>query len=413
MQYSASATLTATTQNGRIYRLVYKDKPLLKPVTQAGKSPAELLDQLKEYEWRTRYRARRELRDRPKAEVLAAVKAWVEKGSATEVAATATVAATSVAEHDRLLTEAIWAQQGQHAIDLALAARVLKAKTGDARAATVRALSEEHVLGFIPTAKLLPLLRDVAADDFARTRLEVIRALSFIPTKDAVELALTAATAKPRDAWLDYTLDATLNALDAIWRPALKSNAIAANNADGLALLQKKANDAGPTKEAAEALKKLVAGAVASQKPLLMGQVALGKGNAEQGKAVARRICVACHKVFGEGIAYGPDFTGVGTRLKREEIIESILEPNAKIAPGYATTNLETTAGEALTGFIASETADTISYKMPGGLAREIKKSEIKKRETLNQSSMPEGLAATMSPQEFLDLVEFLVSLKK
>ena len=124
------------------------------------------------------------------------------------------------------------------------------------------------------------------------------------------------------------------------------------------------------------------------------------------------RICVACHRVFGEGVAYGPDFTGVGKRLKREEIIESILEPNAKIAAGYATTNLETAAGEAITGFIAGETAGVLSLKLPGGLVRELKTSEIKRRETLNQSSMPEGLAATMSAQEFLDLVEFLAALK-
>ena len=44
--------------NGRIYRLVYKDKPLLTPVTQFGKSEAEVLDQLRAYEWRTRYDAR-------------------------------------------------------------------------------------------------------------------------------------------------------------------------------------------------------------------------------------------------------------------------------------------------------------------------------------------------------------------
>lgn len=383
--------------HGRIYRLVYQNKPLLKRVTQAGKSATELLDQLKEYEWRTRYRARRELRDRNKYDVLVAVKEWVAKNGSD----------------DRLLCEALWAQQGQHAVDTALAARVLKAKTGDARAAAVRVLSEEQVLGFIPAEKFIALIRDAAKDEFARTRLEVIHALSFIPTKESVELALTAATAGPSDYWIDYTLDATLNALDAVWKPALKANSIAANNAAGLALLQKKAGSAQPAAEAADALKKLIAGAPASQKPLLMGQVAKATGNAEQGKAVARRICVACHKVFGEGVAYGPDFAGVGARLKREEIIESILEPNAKIDPRYATTNLETTAGEAITGFIEKETADVLSFKMPGGLVRDIKKTDLKKRETLNQSSMPEGLAATMSPQEFLDLVEFLVSLKK
>src|SRR5204862_5313314 len=51
--------------HGRLYRLVYKNKPLLTPVTPFGKSERELLDQLSEYEWRTRYRVRAELRSRP------------------------------------------------------------------------------------------------------------------------------------------------------------------------------------------------------------------------------------------------------------------------------------------------------------------------------------------------------------
>ena len=43
---------------GRIYRLVYTKKKLLEPVTQYGKSEMELLEQLRQYEPRTRYRAR-------------------------------------------------------------------------------------------------------------------------------------------------------------------------------------------------------------------------------------------------------------------------------------------------------------------------------------------------------------------
>jgi hypothetical protein len=48
-----------------------------------------------------------------------------------------------------------------------------------------------------------------------------------------------------------------------------------------------------------------------------------------------------------------------------------------------------------------------------GGVQVALRKSDVKTRESIRQSSMPEGLAATMSPQEFLDLVEFLASLKK
>jgi hypothetical protein len=38
--------------------------------------------------------------------------------------------------------------------------------------------------------------------------------------------------------------------------------------------------------------------------------------------------------------------------------------------------------------------------------------SEIDERMKLKQSSMPEGLAATLSPNEFLDVIAFLKSMK-
>jgi len=101
-----------------------------------------------------------------------------------------------------------------------------------------------------------------------------------------------------------------------------------------------------------------------------------------------------------------------GKRLKREDIIESVLDPNAKIAPGFLTTNVETNAGAAYSGFVVGETPEMLTLKVAGGLTQEVKVADIKKRENLKQSSMPEGLANGMSPGEFLDLVEFLSSLK-
>ena len=41
-----------------------------------------------------------------------------------------------------------------------------------------------------------------------------------------------------------------------------------------------------------------------------------------------------------------------------------------------------------------------------------IQKKDIGKRVTTKVSSMPEGLAGTMSPGEFLDVIEYLKSLK-
>ena len=50
--------------HGRIWRITAKGRPLVKPPKIAGEPIAKLLDLLKEYEDRTRYRVRAELRER-------------------------------------------------------------------------------------------------------------------------------------------------------------------------------------------------------------------------------------------------------------------------------------------------------------------------------------------------------------
>lgn len=384
-------------QHGRLFRLVYTGKPLLKPVTQYGKSVNALLDQLKEYEPRTRYRARRELWDRPTAEVMSAVKAWVAKLDPKDK------------EYDHQRLEALWVQQGHHAVDPSYLQEMLRAKTPEARAGATRVLADEWER--IPNA--MQLIKPQVTDEFARTRVEAVRALSFVRTKDSVETILLAATL-PRDYWMDYTLEMTLGALEPVWKSDYTAGNIAKGNAQGLELLNEFANRTQPSGIATAALKKYLANADMPQKDKdkAYADIVKAKGNADNGKAVVRRICIACHKIYGEGVDYGPDLMGVGSRMKKEIIAESILEPNAKLDPKFLTTNVETKDGEAYTGFILSETPEVLNLKIAGGITQAIKKTTIAKKETIKQSSMPEGLAAGMSPTEFVDVVEFLYSLK-
>ena len=58
-----------------------------------------------------------------------------------------------------------------------------------------------------------------------------------------------------------------------------------------------------------------------------------------------------------------------------------------------------------------SETKDDVVI-FDGKEKRTIKTADIEERTSLKQSSMPEGLAATMAPVEFLDLVAYLATLK-
>ena len=62
---------------------------------------------------------------------------------------------------------------------------------------------------------------------------------------------------------------------------------------------------------------------------------------------------------------------------------------------------------------IASETADQIVLRRAGGLNTAIKKSELKEKRAMKISIMPENLQQQMTPQDLVDLVEYLSGLKK
>lgn len=384
-------------RHGRVFRLVNKNKPLLTPVLQAGQPVPVLLEQLTAYEPRTRYRARRELRDRPTAEVLAAIQ--------TALAALP----PSSPQAGRLLLECLWVQQGHHAVDPALLARVLRAPTPHARAAATRVLADEWER--IPNA--MALMRVQVTDEFPRTRCEALRALSFVPALESVEAALSVVNL-PMDYWIDYTLNATLTALEPVWKPALLANSVAAGNPAGLAILQKMAGAIQPAEAAVAGLKTWLTQPElpAAERARIMDTLVAARGSADNGKAIYRRICIACHQWGGEGLAYGPALSGVAKRLGRKDLIESILEPNAKIDPAYATTLLELQDGSTVAGFVSSETDAEVVIKAAGGVEQKVAKANIKKRDTQKVSSMPEGLANAMSPAEFLDLIEFLAAQK-
>lgn len=384
--------------HGRIYRLVHKDRPLLKPVTQFGKSIPELLEQLREYEWRTRCRARRELQSRPAADVLAAVKNWVARLAPTDAA------------YDRLRCEALWLQQSFHAVDAELLAAVRGAKAFEARAAATRVAADERE--YLPDA--FSQLAAACGDEHPRVRTEALRGLSFFDTPEATHLVLRVMTKSPPDPYVAYTGEAALHANLAGWRPAYLKKQLATDDP-----VAKKLLDAiiALDKKGAELLPHLQVLLGKDQKSdeernkAMQAIADLKGGNVENGKFVFRRTCVACHKVFGEGAEFGPDMAKVGTRLNRFKLVESVIDPNAVVDMKYLSTLILTVQGKTITGLVVKDTPEVVEI-FDGKEKRVIPASDIDERRTLKQSSMPEGLASTLSPVEFLDVIEFLSTMK-
>jgi putative heme-binding domain-containing protein len=125
-----------------------------------------------------------------------------------------------------------------------------------------------------------------------------------------------------------------------------------------------------------------------------------------------RQGFIVCHKIGDAGVNFAPNLSPIGSRLTREQIIKSILEPSAEIAKGNESVNVETTDGELYTGLIDEETAGQLKLRIGAGLVQTIPKSSIKMREISKNSGMPVGLEQTMSKQEFVDLVEYLMAQK-
>ena len=74
--------------------------------------------------------------------------------------------------------------------------------------------------------------------------------------------------------------------------------------------------------------------------------------------------------------------------------------------------NVNLKDGDAFSGFVESETATELVLRIAGGQTAKIAKNTIATREEVKASSMPEGLGFSIAPSEFLDLADYLASLK-
>jgi mono/diheme cytochrome c family protein len=171
--------------HGRIFRITYPARPLVKPANVAGAPIAELLKNLEQPEYRTRYRSRRELRGRDHTQVLNGVKEWIAALN------------PSNANYEHHLVEALWVTWGINQVDAGLVRQLLAAKDFRARAAAVRALRYNgHQLG-----DQVDLLKKAAADTHGRVRLEAIVAATWLEN-NAGRSVLAAVPESGMDKWM-------------------------------------------------------------------------------------------------------------------------------------------------------------------------------------------------------------------
>lgn len=121
--------------------------------------------------------------------------------------------------------------------------------------------------------------------------------------------------------------------------------------------------------------------------------------------------CVRCHSVNGAGGTVGPPLDNIGNILSREQLLESLILPSARLAPGYGTVTLTLQEGQEVTGILESENKDQIVLRTSDAEPLIIATSRIEKRQNMTSGMPPMG--NIMSKREIRDVIEFLANMKK
>ena len=118
--------------------------------------------------------------------------------------------------------------------------------------------------------------------------------------------------------------------------------------------------------------------------------------------------CIRCHMVNNQGAEVGPDLTTIADRLDREELLLSMIDPAAKLTPGYSSLTITKSDGETVSGLYQGETDSEITLTV-GGEDVSVSKDEISESRRI-PSAMP-AVGDRLSRNQIRDLVEFLSTL--
>ncbi|MCH9790373.1 MAG: ThuA domain-containing protein [Planctomycetes bacterium] len=188
------------TTHGRVWRVTYKDRPLVEQPKLVGVPLSEVVSHLKDPESFTRHQVKRVLYDADQSQAKQALDQWVAQLDPQE----------SQVDHHRL--EALWCYQTIGVVNESLLREVLKSKEGRARAGGLRVLRYWY-----PQIKNPLDLLDTAIDDpHPRVRLEAVLTAGFIPDPRSVTIAVKAIDS-PMDRSLEHGLKLTIDGLQAHW----------------------------------------------------------------------------------------------------------------------------------------------------------------------------------------------------
>ncbi|TDU67186.1 putative membrane-bound dehydrogenase-like protein [Prosthecobacter fusiformis] len=138
-------------------------------------------------------------------------------------------------------------------------------------------------------------------------------------------------------------------------------------------------------------------------------------GDAKNGKDIVTNHlganCLACHTVEEkEGSQVGPILKTIGSQRTKADLLESLVNPVAKIAPGYGLVSVTLKDGSNLAGALYKEDKASITIRLADGTETKLARSQIS-MQTPPISMMP-PMIGILTPREVRDVVAYLGSLK-
>lgn len=141
----------------------------------------------------------------------------------------------------------------------------------------------------------------------------------------------------------------------------------------------------------------------------------LSGGDAERGRNIFFRgqtsQCIRCHAIDDLGGNAGPRLSGIAGRISRAQILEAMINPSARLAPGFGFVTLNLKDGKTVSGILQGENSTNLSLKIGDQPNQAIAKEQVMRR-TNAASSMPD-MKSILSRREIRDLVSFLSTLKE
>jgi PQQ-dependent dehydrogenase (methanol/ethanol family) len=119
--------------------------------------------------------------------------------------------------------------------------------------------------------------------------------------------------------------------------------------------------------------------------------------------------CAACHSVRGRGGVNGPDLSDIGKKLSAADLTAALVDPSARIAPGYGMVTVKLKDGKTARGFARAQRTHDLVLQTGAGKLRSFIDSEYMSVTADKQSAMP---AFRGNAQEQKALLAYLSQLK-